>query len=52
MSAVVINRWICLQMFADNIRICSESRNKVEQSMERWKYAPERRGITVSGRRP
>lgn len=41
-----------IRMFADNIRICSESRNKVEQSMERWTYAPERRGITVSGRRP
>lgn len=29
-------------MFADNIVICSESR------VERWSYAPERRGMKVS----
>lgn len=31
-------------MFADNIVICSESRVQVE----RWSYAPERRGMKVS----
>lgn len=31
-------------MFADNIVMCSESRVQVE----RWSYAPERRGMKVS----
>ena len=35
-------------MFADNIVICEESREEVEQRLESWKYALERRGIKVS----
>ena len=35
-------------MFADNIMICRESREQVEASLERWRYALERRGMIVS----
>lgn len=30
-------------MFVDDLVICSESRQQVEETQERWRYAPERR---------
>ncbi|MCJ8740952.1 hypothetical protein PDJAM_G00064870 [Pangasius djambal] len=38
----------CTLMFADDIVICSESREQVEENLERWRFAPERRGMKVS----
>ncbi|KAK3540843.1 hypothetical protein QTP86_002359 [Hemibagrus guttatus] len=40
-------------MFADDIVICSESREQVEENLERWRFALERREMKVShsGRR-
>ncbi|KAL1279411.1 hypothetical protein QQF64_026084 [Cirrhinus molitorella] len=35
-------------MFADDIVICSESREQVEANLERWRFALERRGMRVS----
>ncbi|KAK3528866.1 hypothetical protein QTP70_011743 [Hemibagrus guttatus] len=35
-------------MFADYIVICSESREQVEENLERWRFALERRGMKVS----
>ena len=35
-------------MFANDIGICSESKEQVERSLERWRYALERRGMKVS----
>ncbi|KAK3572984.1 hypothetical protein QTP86_011837 [Hemibagrus guttatus] len=35
-------------MFADDIVICSESREQVEENRERWRFALERRGMKVS----
>ncbi|KAK3520922.1 hypothetical protein QTP86_009265 [Hemibagrus guttatus] len=32
-------------VFADDIVICSESREQVEENLERWRFALERRGI-------
>ncbi|KAK3554099.1 hypothetical protein QTP70_019195 [Hemibagrus guttatus] len=36
-------------MFADDIVICSESREQVEENLERWRFALERRGMKVAG---
>ncbi|KAK3536314.1 hypothetical protein QTP86_002939 [Hemibagrus guttatus] len=35
-------------MFADDIVICSESSEQVEENLERWRFALERRGMKVS----
>ncbi|KAK3508314.1 hypothetical protein QTP70_020508 [Hemibagrus guttatus] len=35
-------------MFADDIVICSDSREQVEENLERWRFALERRGMKVS----
>ncbi|KAK3522906.1 hypothetical protein QTP86_007326 [Hemibagrus guttatus] len=35
----------CTMMFADNIVICSESREQVEENLERWRFVLERRGM-------
>ncbi|KAK3510464.1 hypothetical protein QTP70_008662 [Hemibagrus guttatus] len=35
-------------MFADDIVICSESREQAEENPERWRFALERRGMKVS----
>ncbi|KAK3530016.1 hypothetical protein QTP86_009917 [Hemibagrus guttatus] len=35
-------------MFADDIVICSESREQVQENLERWRFALERRGMKVS----
>ncbi|KAK3506359.1 hypothetical protein QTP70_011304 [Hemibagrus guttatus] len=35
-------------MFPDDIVICSESREQVEEKLERWRFALERRGMKVS----
>ncbi|KAK3532680.1 hypothetical protein QTP86_027805 [Hemibagrus guttatus] len=36
-------------MFADDLVICSESREQVEENLERWRFVLERRGMKVSG---
>ncbi|MCI4385498.1 hypothetical protein PGIGA_G00051260 [Pangasianodon gigas] len=38
----------CTMMFADDIVICSESREQVEENLEKWRFALERRGMRVS----
>ncbi|MCJ8736618.1 hypothetical protein PDJAM_G00014560 [Pangasius djambal] len=38
----------CTMMFADDIVICSESREQVEENLERRRFALERRGMKVS----
>ena len=38
-------------MFADDIVICSESKERVEEKLENWRYALERRGMKVNRRK-
>ena len=38
-------------MFADDIVICSESEERVEEKLESWRYALERRGMKVNRRK-
>ncbi|KAK3537219.1 hypothetical protein QTP70_003376 [Hemibagrus guttatus] len=38
----------CTMMFADDIVICSESREQVEENLERWRFVLKRRGMKVS----
>ena len=38
-------------MFADNIVICSESKEQVEEKLESWRHALERRGMKVNRRK-
>ena len=38
-------------MFADDIVVCSESKEQVEEKLESWRYALERRGIKVNRRK-
>ena len=33
-------------MFADDIVVCSESEEQVEEKLERWRYALDRRGMS------
>ena len=35
-------------LFADDIVICEETREEVEQTLESWRYALKRRGMKVS----
>lgn len=35
-------------MFAEYIVTCSESREQVEERLERWRYKLDRRGVKVS----
>ena len=41
----------CTMMFADDIVICSESKERVEEKLESWKYDLERRGMKVNRRK-
>ena len=34
-------------LFADDIVICGEERGQVEENLERWRFALERRGMRV-----
>ena len=38
-------------MFADDIMICSESKERVEEKLESWRYDLERRGMKVNRRK-
>ena len=38
-------------MYADDIVICSESKEQVEETLESWRYALERRGMKVNRRK-
>lgn len=37
-------------MFADDLMVCSESRELMDQSLQGWRYALARRGMKVSER--
>ena len=37
-----------MMLFADDILICKETREEVEQRLDSWRYALERRGMKVS----
>ena len=38
-------------MFADDIVICSESKEQVVEKLDRWRYALEGRGLKVNRRK-
>ena len=38
-------------MFADDIVICNESKELVEEKLDKWRYALERRGMKVNRRK-
>ena len=38
-------------MFADDIVICSESKERVEEKLESWRSASQRRGMKVNRRK-
>ena len=38
-------------MFADDIVICSESKEQLEEKLKRWRYALERRGMKLNRRK-
>ena len=38
-------------MFADDIVLCSVSKERVEEKLERWRYALERRGMKFNRRK-
>ena len=38
-------------LFADDIVICSDSKERVEEKLESWRYALERRGMNVNRRK-
>ncbi|KAK3518224.1 hypothetical protein QTP70_033929, partial [Hemibagrus guttatus] len=48
LSEEVRQEFPCTMMFANDIVICSESREQVEENPERWRFALERRGMKVS----
>ncbi|KAK3507288.1 hypothetical protein QTP70_013545 [Hemibagrus guttatus] len=48
LSAEVRQEFPWTMMFADDIVLCSESREQVEENLERWRFALERRGMKVS----
>ncbi|KAK3568192.1 hypothetical protein QTP86_000235 [Hemibagrus guttatus] len=48
LSEEVIQESPWTMMFADDIVICSESREQVKENLERWRFALERRGMKVS----
>ncbi|KAK3515567.1 hypothetical protein QTP70_024592 [Hemibagrus guttatus] len=48
LSEVVRQESPWTMMFADDLLICSESREQVEENLERWRFALERRGMKVS----
>lgn len=37
-------------MFTDDLMVCSESRELMEQNLQEWRYALARRGMKVSER--
>ena len=41
----------CTMMFADDIVICSESKEQVEEKLVSWRYALERKGLKVNRRK-
>ncbi|KAK3565400.1 hypothetical protein QTP86_007943 [Hemibagrus guttatus] len=48
LSEEVRQKYPWTMMFADDIVICSESREQVEENLERWRFALERRGMKAS----
>lgn len=41
---------LCTMTFTDYIAICSENREQIEESLKRWRYVPETRGMQVKAR--